>query len=1033
MTDVVSKLPILADGGSPEAAGDCHAEWKRADAVAAPVALAAVREKLAAERGPRYWRGLEEVAATPEFEQLLHREFPRFAAEWPSDVSRRNFLQLAAASLGLAGLTACTRQPIEKIVPYVRQPEQILPGRPLHFATAMPLAGLAQPLLAESHEGRPTKVEGNPEHPASGGATSAVAQASVLGLYDPDRSQSVLHLGQISTWAGYVQALTAALAAQAGKQGAGLRLLTGPVTSPTETAQIQGLLAAYPLARWHRWDALGGDAARSGATMAFGRGVGQRYDLAKADVVLALDSDLLVSGPDAVRHARDFAARRRLAADAPAMNRLYVAEATPSPTGTMADHRLPLRPSAFPSLVLALAAAVGVPGVTAPAGLDERTARFVAAAARDLAAHRGRALVVAGDALPAAAHALVHAINAALGAAGETVVYTEPLEADPVDGLASLGELVAELAAGKVEVLIVSGVNPAYDAPADLGFAAAVNREGTARFHHGLHFDETAELCQWHAPAAHYLEAWGDLRAADGSVCFVQPLIEPLYGGRSAIELFAAAAGQADATGHDLLRAQWSALSDDDFRKALHDGFVAGSEAAPIAVDPATGIAAAAAELAALPVATGFELALRPDPSVLDGRFANNGWLQELPKPITKLTWDNVLLLSPRTAEELGADNEQLVEVEAGGRKLVAPAWILPGQPEGVATLHLGYGRRRAGKVADGVGVDAYAVQSAAARWNLAGVTLRPTRDRLQLACTQGHYAIDSWLAEETEEAGKRQLVREATLDEFRANPDFVRDAEHAGLDTSASFAPGHEYTGYKWGMSIDLGACTGCNACVVACQAENNIPVVGKDQVRRGREMHWIRIDRYFKGGIDEPEGIVSQPLLCMQCEQAPCETVCPVAATVHSTEGLNDMVYNRCVGTRYCSNNCPYKVRRFNFLLYQDWDTPQFKLQRNPDVSVRSRGVMEKCTYCVQRINRARIASEREGRKIADGEVRTACQQACPSHAIVFGDLADPESAVAKAKRDPRDYGLLTELGTRPRTTYLAIVRNPNPELVG
>jgi molybdopterin-containing oxidoreductase family iron-sulfur binding subunit len=423
---------------------------------------------------------------------------------------------------------------------------------------------------------------------------------------------------------------------------------------------------------------------------------------------------------------------------------------------------------------------------------------------------------------------------------------------------------------------------------------------------------------------------------------------------------------------------------------------------------------------------------VRPDPAVLDGRFANNGWLQELPKPITKLTWDNALLVSPRTAEELGARNQDVVAIEAGGRRVEAPVWIVPGQAEGSATLHLGYGRRRAGRVGTGIGVDAAPLR-AGAGWHVAGAAIAPTGDERPLACTQGHYQIDSWLGEESVEAERRQVVREATLEEFRARPDFVAEAEHEGLDVNASFAPGFAYEGYAWGMTIDLSACTGCNACVVACQAENNIPVVGKDQVRRGREMHWLRIDRYYKGGIDEPEAIVSQPILCMHCEQAPCETVCPVAATVHSSEGLNDMVYNRCVGTRYCSNNCPYKVRRFNFLLYADFDTPQLQLQRNPDVTVRSRGVMEKCTYCTQRISKARIASERERRKIRDGEIVTACQQACPTHAIVFGDVNDENSAVAKSKRDPRNYSLLAELGTRPRTTYLALVRNPNPELVG
>ncbi len=1023
----MSRLPIV-DSTAP--AGDCHVEWKRSDAAAAAVDLTAVRERLASRRGADYWRSLEEVAGSPEFEQMLHREFPRFAAEWPEGVSRRNFLQLAAASLGLAGLTACTRQPIERIVPYVQQPEEIVPGRALFFATAMPLGGYAEPLLAESHEGRPTKVEGNPEHPASLGGSSAIAQASVLGLYDPDRSQAVTHLGRISAWSALQGSLREASARVAENEGAGLRLLTGPTTSPTEAMLVREILATYPSARWHRWDPLGSDRARAGAVAAFGQPVAMRIDVAKADVLLALDADFLVSGAGAVRYARDFASRRRPTPEKPEMNRLYVAETTPTPTGTMADHRLAVRPSRMDALVAALAAAVGVPGALAPNGIDAATARFIAAAGRDLAAHRGRALVLAGETLSAAAHAVVHAIHAALGSVGETVVYTEPLEIDPVDGLASLGELTDDLRAGKVELLIVSGVNPVYDAPADLDFATALNREGTLRIHHGLYADETAELCQWHLPATHYLESFADARAADGTVTLAQPLIEPLYGGKSLIELLAAVAGRGEVAGYDLVREQWQALGDDDFRRALHDGFVAASAPPAVAAVPGD-LSAALVELRAAPVTPQYELALRPDPSVLDGRYANNGWLQELPKPITKLVWDNVLLLSPRTAEKLGATNQQLVEIAVGSRKAMAPAWILPGQADDVATLHLGYGRRRAGRIADGIGVDAFALQTRAGRWH-AAATLAATSESVPLACTQGHYAISSWLAEETEQAAARHLVRDATLAEYRANPRFAMADEDAGLDKSESFGPGYAYTGAKWGMTIDLGSCTGCNACVTACQAENNIPVVGKEQVQRGREMHWIRIDRYFKGGLDQPEAIASQPIVCMHCEQAPCETVCPVVATVHSAEGLNEMIYNRCVGTRYCSNNCPYKVRRFNFLLYQDWDTPQLQLQRNPDVSVRSRGVMEKCTYCVQRISRARIVSEREGRKIRDGEIVAACQQACPSQAIVFGDLNEAGSRVAQQKSDPRNYGLLEELGTRPRTTYLAIVRNPNPELV-
>ena len=1030
-------------------AGDCHAEWKKGGAEATGLDLAAAREKLATRRGPAYWRSLEELSEAPEFGELLDREFPRFAAEWPDGVSRRNFLQLAAASLGLAGLTACTRQPIEKIVPWLKHPEQVLPGKPLHFATSMTLSGVAIGLLVESHGGRPTKIEGNPDHPASLGGTDAVSQASVLGLYDPDRSQHAARLGRIGSWNDFSNELAAALRAQDALGGSGLRLLTGPTTSPTEARLIGELRSRFPQAQWHRWDPLADAGRRHALAAALGVPLEARFDLASADVILALESDFLTSGPGAVRYAHDFASRRRVAEGSAAMNRLYAAESSPSPTGSVADHRLRLRPSAIPRAVQALAAHLGVAGVSAsppesPA-LDEATARWIAAVATDLAAHPGRALVVAGETLPAAVHVLVAAIHEKLGASGATVLYTAPLEAEPVDPLASLAELLADLQAGKVDLLLISGVNPVYDAPADLEVARILRESRGHRFHHGLYDDETAEYCHWHLPAAHYLESWGDARAYDGTASLVQPLIEPLYSGKTLSEILAAMLGRGGESAYDLLRETWAsghtalsaALSDDAFRKLLHDGLSAGS-ATPATV-PAlvsvTAVAAAASAIAALPAPSenDLELALRPDPSVLDGRFANNGWLQELPKPITKLTWDNAVLLSPRTAERLGVHGEQVVEITTTeGRKASGPVWILPGQADGVATVHLGYGRTRAGKVANEIGFSAYVLQTASSRWGSTSITVRKTGDQVKLATTQGHHAID-WMREESEQAAVRAVVRQASLAEYRANPNFAHGEGHAagGLDTSVSFHPGFEYKGYAWGMAIDLNSCTGCNACVVACQAENNIPVVGKDQVARGREMHWIRIDRYFQGDIDAPAGIASQPIVCMQCEQAPCEVVCPVAATTHSTEGLNDMVYNRCVGTRYCANNCPYKVRRFNFLLYQDWETEQFKLQRNPDVTVRSRGVMEKCTYCVQRINRVRLAADRDQVQVADGEIRTACQQACPTRAIHFGNLNDVSSDVVAMKKNSRNYSLLEELGTRPRTTYLAMVKNPNPEL--
>ena len=1011
--------------------GDCHVEWKKASAPGTTLDLATVRERLRDAKGPQFWRSLEELAATPQFEDMLQREFPRHAAEWPAEsddaaskgFSRRNFLQLSSASLALAGLTACTKQPLEKIDPYVKQPEEILPGRPLFFATAMPMLGYLQPVLAESNMGRPTKIEGNPEHAASLGATDAIAQASILSLYDPDRSQSILQLESARTWSALQAALKPYLDAQVALEGVGIRVLTGSTTSPTFKALWERVLGPYPQIQRHQWEPAGRDAVRAGALQAFGEIVETRYDFAKADVVLTLDSDVLTAGPGAVRYARDFAAKRRVGGHgeqgAPAMNRLYALETNPTATGTMADHRLALAPETIAATTLALAAACGVAGANAPA-LDAEQQRFVQAAARDLMAHRGSSLVVAGEFAPAAVHTLAHAINGALGNAGSTVLYSDAVEVEPTDQLASLKALHADLMAGKVEILIVMGANPVYDAPADLDFAAAI-KKANLRIHHGLYRDETAEYCQWHVPEAHYLEAWGDGRAYDGTVSIQQPLIEPLYGGKSQIEMLALLGGQADAKSMDLVQSNWKGegLNDAAWRKALHDGFIADS-ALPVraAALQSAGVVQAASELGAMKTPAGFSLSFRPDPAVWDGRFANNAWLQEVPRPLTKLTWDNALLVAPKTAD---------------GHAIDVPIYLQPGHAEGCGTLYLGYGRTRAGRVGNGVGAASYRIRSTQGFWTTAAEVTGTSATYL-LATTQDHFSIDDNKVESTE-AAERGTLRVVTLADYVKNPEAVKELGETPDPKDSIYTP-WPYEGYKWGLAVDLNACTGCNACVIACQSENNIPVVGKEQVDKGREMHWIRIDRYYRGDLDRPE-MYHQPVMCMQCEQAPCEVVCPVAATTHSAEGLNDMVYNRCVGTRYCSNNCPYKVRRFNFLHWNKiepndaYSHPVQKLGRNPDVTVRFRGVMEKCTYCVQRINRVKITAEKEDRLVRDGEIKTACQQACPSQAIVFGNLNDPQSEVVRWKAEERNYGMLEDLNTRPRTSYLARLRNPNPEL--
>ena len=983
-----------------------------------------MQARLAEGHGRDYWRSLEELAQTEEFQEYLHREFPENASEWNDPAGRRNFLKLMGASLALAGLTACTKQPPEKIVPYVRAPEEFIPGKPLYYATAMTLGGFAMGLLVESHMGRPTKIEGNELHPASLGATDIYAQASIMGLYDPDRSQVVLEAGRISTWSSFLVAANRALQNLKAQNGQGLRLLTETVASPTLAWQIQDLLKSYPEAKWHQYEPAGRDCAKFGAREAFGAVVDTHYRFDQADVVLSLDSDFLTSGPAHVRYARDFASKRRPEG---AMSRLYVVECTPTNTGASADHRLPLRPGEAETFARVVARRLGVVGVEgADATFEARHKKWIEAVVRDLEKHRGASIVIPGDYQPAEVHALAHAINAVLGNADRTVIYTGPVEANPVDQTESLKELVWDIAAGRVEMLVIVGGNPVYNAPADLEFAQQLARV-PLRVHLSLYEDETSNLCHWHIPQAHYLEAWGDARAYDGTVTIRQPLIAPLYGGKSAHELLAAIAGQPGRSGYDIVRAYWKTrFPEKDFesrwRRAVHDGVVEGTALPPRKTTLVKNFA-----VKAKPVeAAGLDVVFRPDATIYDGSFANNGWLQELPKPITRLTWDNAILMSPSTAARLGVTDEDVVEVKYQGRVVRGPVWRTPGQPEDVMTVFLGYGRKRAGRVGTGAGYDAYSIRTSWAPWAGAGSTVTKTGDRLALASTQGH-----WNIEVDKQAEKRHVLRTATLEEYRKNPDVIREMGHEP-PASLTLYPGFKYEGYAWGMTIDLNACTGCNACVVACQAENNIPVVGKDQVIRGREMQWIRVDRYFRGGLENPE-IHQQPVPCMHCENAPCEVVCPVAATVHSDEGLNDMVYNRCVGTRYCSNNCPYKVRRFNFLQYVDETTPVLKLLRNPDVTVRMRGVMEKCTYCVQRINAARITAEKEERAVRDGEIVTACQQVCPSQAIVFGNINDPKSRVAGERAGKRNYGLLADLNTRPRTTYLGKLKNQNPELEG
>ena len=1020
--------------------------------------LEAVRTKLAGAHGKEYWRSLEELADTQEFQEFLQREFPRQAPRDMEPLSRRDFLRLTGAALALAGVSGCAYQPAEKIIPYVTQPEELVPGKPLFYATAMPMSGYANGVLAESHMGRPIKLEGNPDHPQTVGRSDIFTQASILDLYDPDRSQTVLNRGRIATWENFMGAMVGAMGNQRTTRGAGLRILTETITSPTLTSQIRALLAAFPGARWHQYEPVNRDNVIAGARLAFGSDVQTVYHFDRAKRIVSLDADFLIEEPARVRYGRDFINGRRVRKGTSDMNRLYVVESTHTITGAMADHRLPLQSSQVEGFARALAAAVGVAGVTGgTTGGDNQ--KWITELATDLKANRGASLVVAGLGQPAFVHALAHAINQTLGNVGKTVTYTAPVEANPLDQNASLTNLANDIRAGSVTMLVMLGGNTIFTAPADLKLSELLDPQKNPKrpltIHVGQYDDETAEWSDWHIPETHYLEAWSDVRAFNGTVSLIQPLVRPLYDAvRSPHEVLAVLLGQGSRSSYDIVMSYWQAQRpgadfDKFWQKALHDGIIPNTAAAARTVALKPGFATAAAPAAK---AGGMEIVFRPDPNIWDGRFANNAWLQELPKPITKLTWDNAALISPKTAQDKNLSNEDLVDLSYQGRTLRLPVWIMPGHADNSITVHLGYGRTRTGKVGTGTGFNAYALRTSTAPWFGTGVEIKSTGGRYQLAKTQGHFNVEG-----------RDLVRVETMENFthghyggpegqhEAKEDAKHQAEHnlyprewpsdtagrgegegargptmhAGSDYNQE-----RYGQYQWGMAIDLNACIGCNACVIGCNAENNVPTVGKDMVAMNREMHWIRIDTYFKGDLENPE-TVFEPMLCQHCEKAPCEPVCPVEATSHSAEGINEMTYNRCIGTRYCSNNCPYKVRRYNFLQFADQQTPTIKLMYNPDVTVRSRGVMEKCTYCIQRVNNARIEAEKEDRPIREGEVVTACQQSCPTDAIVFGNIADPKSAVSKLKAQPHNFGILTELNTAPRTSYLARLRNPNPAL--
>lgn len=1091
------------------------------------------------------WSTPEEWVNTPEFQQMLAREFPDDADSWTDPVSRRHFMTIMGASIALAGLAGCSPRPASQrnIVGLTKQPEGTIQGIPQYFASTAVLGGVGTGVLVKSYEGRPIKIEGNPTHPGSGGGTSIFTQASVLGLYDPDRSQAVSFEGTSRTWDEAVSSLRVELSKLRDPSGAGIRILSGTVTSPTLIWQIGKFRERFPKAVWTQFEPLTRDNVREGSVRAFGEALNTTYEFDEARVIVALDCDFLTGLPGSERYARDFGRTRRARTHHHAdggnvkhMSRLYAVEPMLSPTGAVADHRLALKASEVEVFAKTLAAELKVRGAPSAGQLSEKAKAWIPHLVKDLLANKGHSIVVAGDHQPASVHAIVHAINDELKNAGKTVKYCKPIEAAPESKEsqhAALRSLIADINApdSKVECLFVLGANPAYSAPADIDVRSALDKVKLS-VHLGLYADETAVRCRWHIPEAHPLEAWGDARAFDGTASIIQPLIAPLYSGRTAIELFALLSARFDdgttavatkkdekaevaLAGHDVVMGYWrewwksknSGKDASDFDGVwqgwLRDGVIGRSELDLKVQDAPKVLASWSGKSDAASSVSGMEINFRADPTIYDGQFANNGWLQELPKPVTKLCWENAVILSPKTAKEKGLDSTprwtagergrmetDVVEIGFRGKTVKAPVWIQPGHADDSITIYLGYGREVAGRVGSKIGFDSYKLRMSDALWFGNGVEIKKTGETTFIANTQAFFSMEgrkpvrrvnqSVLVDLESDDKDKAVKAHHDLDEAMApaaaaserhliaenlpgpNERTEVKSGHAGLEhphphkhdlphdhkhdkrlTPLTMYPDTNKEGRRWAMTIDLSSCIGCNVCMIACMAENNIPVIGKYEVTRGREMYWIRVDRYHEGNADDADGLKTyfQPVPCQQCEKAPCEVVCPVGATTHSADGLNDMVYNRCVGTRYCSNNCPYKVRRFNFLTFADWTTESLKLGRNPDVTVRSRGVMEKCTYCVQRIRTAEIIAEREFAerkqddfyrpRIEDHEIMTACEGACPTRAIVFGDLSDKRSEVRRWKDEPTNYGLLAELNTMPRTTYLAAVRNPNPEM--
>jgi molybdopterin-containing oxidoreductase family iron-sulfur binding subunit len=1025
--------------------------------------------------GRRYWRSLDELADTPEFKDWLHREFPQGASEFEDGVSRRHFMKIMSASFALAGLGvmgAGCRRPEEKLEPFGQQPENYVSGEPEYYATAMPTRTGAVPLVAKSYEGRPIKLEGNAKFPGSNGGTDRYAQASILDLYDPDRAKRFTKAGKTVSRdeaLGFLDELSKKFAAN---QGEGLAFLGESSTSPSRARLKKIIAQKFPKSQWFTYDAIDSGIHQRAATQAFGQSVRPVYHFDKAKVILSLDCDFLGTEDDAHNHIRRFAASRK---PGDSMSRLYAVESLFTLTGANSDHRLRVSQSLIWKIALVIASSLlSIPKAEGKFNDDFSNLfpKWLAECARDVEAAGKNVLVVAGQRQPMVVHLLAYLINSTLGAIGNTVTLLPVGE--------NVGADIKNMDSA-TDTLVILGGNPAYN------FNWSPKSKTVVRL--GYYEDETAEKADWNFPATHYLESWGDATTSDGEVVAIQPLIQPLFGGLTELEFLARLAGESQTNPYEIVRTTIGA-SDEEWKKFLFKGFKADSAAPPVVLK-ATSMFSDDGGNVGIPSRDLLEVVFYRDAKMDDGRYANNGWMQELPDPITKLTWDNAVLVSRKTARELGVQNGDVVEITLNGRSVKGPIWTQPGMADYSLGLALGYGRERAGRVGTGVGFNTYKIFTG--KYIESGATVRKTGEIYPLATTQHHWSMEG-----------RPAVREANLAEFSKNPDFANEMHGTEPPVVAPLYPNpldeaKKTALHQWGMAVDLSACVGCGTCVVACQSENNIPIVGKDQVQRGREMHWMRIDRYYTADpakekrsdafqkddeqqfaewIDDVQA-VNQPMLCQHCEAAPCENVCPVNATVHDQEGLNVMAYNRCIGTRYCANNCPYKVRRFNYLDYNkrpladlkgpfyptplthktdgkwdllswfkapdasgmreedEWDL--IKMVKNPDVTVRMRGVMEKCTYCTQRIEQAKIAqkvkagaSDNVRLTEAAGTIpKTACQQACPAGAIVFGDISDPDSSVSRLKAQQRNYSVLGDLLTKPRTTYLARIRNPNPDM--